>query len=569
VGNTYTITPQVNGSSAAYYNIQLVPGTLTITAAPLSVTCTSYSRAYGTNNPSPLGNTTNGLLGTDTVAVTCSTSATSASPVAGSPYTIIPNVSGGELSNYTLTSNDGTLTVTPSTTPLVVTVNNATRAYGVGNPQFSSLVANALNNDTFTITYSTPATTASPVGNYAINAVVSGAATANYSTISVVPGTLTITPSTTPLVITVNNVSRAYGVANPTFTSTVTGALNGDSFTETYTTAATTVSPVGGYPISATAAGANIGDYATVTIVPGTLTITPDPTTTTVTTSLSPANQGTNITFTATVTSALGAVPAATVNFYNGTTLLGTGALNASGQATFSTSSLTAGSYTITATYQTSADYTSSSGTVPQVITPGTFTIAAAPLNQFIRGAGVTVYEVTVNSLQGFEGPVTLTCAGLPADSNCTFASQTVMLSIGGTATTTMTVSTTAADARLQAPKLGAPTPGASGGFSPIAFAAAFPFGLGAFFVGLARRKRDQQQGKARANRAPRIRLLVAILCTAGIIGVVGCACHTSVYQMYTIPVTGTTSVIGVSAQTTGTAPNSDSPTLTVAETQQ
>jgi len=649
----YSVTNTVSGGSSLsnYAIVQYVPGTLTITAAttPLIVTCNSYSRSYDTANPI-LGYTTSGLLGTDSVTVTCSTVATIASPVSGSPYAITPTVSGAAAANYTVQSVPGTLTITASTTPLVVTVNNATRAYGVGNPAFGSVITGALNGDTFTINYSTTATIASPVGNYPINAVVSGAAAANYSTITVNPGTLAITASTTPLVVTVNNatraygvgnpafgsvitgalngdtftinysttatiaspvgnypinavvsgaaaanyssitvnpgtltitqaltpltitvnsVSRSYGVANPAFTSTVTGALNGDTFTETYTNAATAASPVGGYPISATVAGTNIADYATVNIVPGTLTITPDPTTTTVVTSGSPAIQGANITFTATVTSALGAVPTATVNFYNGATLLGTGTLNASGQASFSTSALTAGSYTITATYQASVDYTSSSGTVPQVITPGTFTIVATPLSQFIRGAGVTVYEVTVNSVQGFEGPVTLTCAGLPADSNCTFATQTVSLSIGGTATTTMTVSTTEADARLQIPTVGAPTHSRPGGFSPIAFAAAFPFGLGAFFAGLVRRKRGRQQGKKKFNRAPRIRLLVAVLCTAGIIGVVGCACHTSIYQMYTIPVTGTTSVSGVSAQTTGTAPNSASPTLTVAESQQ
>jgi hypothetical protein len=240
------------------------------------------------------------------------------------------------------------------------------------------------------------------------------------------------------------------------------------------------------------------------------------------------------------------------------------------GVATFSTSALTAGTYTITATYQASNNFATSTGTVQQVVSPGTFTLTATPASQFIRGAGTTVYAITVNSVQGFAGPVTLTCTGssptpLPADASCTFANPTVTLANGGSATTTMTVYNTDADARLQVPTLGSPTHRTSGGFSPIAFAAVFPFG--AFFAVLLRRKRGNRKGEARARRAPRIGLLLVLLCTAGIIGIAGCACRSSVNQTYTIPVTGT-DITGTITQTTGTASNSPTPTLTVAQQQ-
>ena len=45
------------------------------------------------------------------------------------------------------------------------------------------------------------------------------------------------------------NASRAYGVANPSFTGTYTGATNGDSFTVSGSSVATTSSPVGTYAI--------------------------------------------------------------------------------------------------------------------------------------------------------------------------------------------------------------------------------------------------------------------------------------------------------------------------------
>jgi TonB family protein len=84
---------------------------------------------------------------------------------------------------------------------------------------------------------------------------------------------LTGGPGAQTLTITLNNASRPYGQPNPTFTSSVTGALNGDTFTITYSTPATITSPVGTYPIHTTISGANISNY-NVTVKPGTLTIT-------------------------------------------------------------------------------------------------------------------------------------------------------------------------------------------------------------------------------------------------------------------------------------------------------
>ena len=548
VGN-YAINATVSGANIANYNVTVVPGTLAITPAgtPLVVTVNSFSRPYGTPNPTFTGTVT-GLVNGDTVTVTYSTVATIASPVGTYPITAV--VSGAAAANYTITVVPGTLTITPTTTPLVIAVNNATRPYGTPNPTFTGTITGALNGDTFTIAYSTTATILSPIGTYPITAIVSGAAAANYATITVIPGTLTITPATTPLVITVNNAARAYAAPNPTFTSTITGAAPGDTFTVTYATTATLLSDVGSYPITATVTGANIANYATVTVVPGSLAITPLATVTTVTTSASPVTQGASVTFTATVTYGAGvSVTAATVNFYNGATLLCASTLNSSGVATCTTSTLPVGTLTITATYQATLDFASSSGTVVQVVNPGSFTLSAAPPTQFISGPGSTVYLVTVSSVQSFAGPVTLACSGLPADATCTFATPTVTLTgtgNGASVTTTMTVTTTLADARLTLPALPAPPGRTPNGLAPIAFAAVFPFGLVAFF-GLSRRRRNSP----RSGRSPNLRLLLALCCTAAIIGLAGCACLSSINQVYTIPITGTTTVSGVAAQST------------------
>jgi hypothetical protein len=60
----------------------------------------------------------------------------------------------------------------------------------------------------------------------------------------------------------------------------VTGQQNDDTFTESFTTTATTTSGVGSYPILPSVTGANLNNY-TIIIVDGTLTVTGSPTTTT------------------------------------------------------------------------------------------------------------------------------------------------------------------------------------------------------------------------------------------------------------------------------------------------
>jgi sugar lactone lactonase YvrE len=642
---TYTITANVTGANIANYNVLINFGTLIITQSttPLVIAVNNATRPYDTSNP-PFSSTITGEAPGDTFNITYSTSATITSPVGN--YAINGSVSGANLSNYSsIQVVSGTLSITPATTALVVSCNSASRQYGTANPTFGYAISGLLNGDNVTVLCSTTATIASPVGGYAITPSISGPAAANYS-LTAVQGTLTITPAPA-VTITVNSVSRPYGTPNPTFTDTVSGALNGDSFTLSYSTAAVLTSPIGLYPINASiTGGSSLSNYSTVTVLPGTLAITQASTVTTVTTSASPVTPGTNITFTATVTYGAGLpVTAATVNFYNGTTLLCAATLNSSGVATCTTSTLPVGSYTITATYQATLGYASSSGTVLQIVAPaptvttvttsaspvtqgasvtftatvtygagapvtaatvnfyngttplcaatlnasgvatcttstlpvgtltitatyqatldfasssgtvtqvvntGSFTLSAAPPNQFISGPGSSVYAVTVSSVQSFAGPVALACSGLPADATCTFATPTVTLTgtgDGANVTTTMTVTTTLADARLTLPALPTPADRTPNGLAPIAFAAVFPFGLGAF-LGFSRRRR----GRARAGRSPNLRLLLALLCTAAIVSLAGCACLSSINQVYTIPITGTTTVSGVAAQST------------------
>jgi hypothetical protein len=273
VGN-YVIACNTGNLTAANYTFTAINGTLTITQAPLNITANDASRDFGAADPVFTGVIT-GLLNSDVITATYSTTATSASGVG--TYPIIPAAVGtpAVLANYSITLVNGTLTINPvvvSNAPLTVTVNSVARFYGDPNPALSATITGALNGDVFTATPSTAATTASSVGAFPITATVSGP-TANY-VVTVIPGTLTINPA--PLVVTVANATRLYGGADPAFTGTIGATKNGDVITATYATAATVTSDVGTFAITPTLAGAALGNYA-VTVKGGVYTITPAP----------------------------------------------------------------------------------------------------------------------------------------------------------------------------------------------------------------------------------------------------------------------------------------------------
>jgi predicted secreted protein len=99
------------------------------------------------------------------------------------------------------------------------------------------------------------------------------------------------------------------------------------------------------------------------------------------------------VTFTATVAaiSPGSGTPTGTVTFKNGTVVLGSGTLS-SGKATFSTSALTVGSHSITATYNGSANFnTSTSAVLTQTVNKAaTSTTMTSSLNPSKLGQTVT-----------------------------------------------------------------------------------------------------------------------------------------------------------------------------------
>ena len=83
--------------------------------------------------------------------------------------------------------------------------------------------------------------------------------------------------------------------------------------------------------------------------------------------SANPSVHGVSVTFTATVAETIAAtLPTGSVSFYADGTLLGTGVINTAGKATFATSTLTAATHAITASYPGDANYLTATSTALQ-----------------------------------------------------------------------------------------------------------------------------------------------------------------------------------------------------------
>ncbi len=293
-----------------------------------------------------------------------------------------------------------------------------------------------LGSGTLASGVATLTTSAIPVGADSLTASFPGDSNFSKSTSAAIAQT--VRPAT--LTVTGPNVSRAFGAPNPSLSGTVSGAVNGDSFTVTGTTTATQTSSPGAYAIVPAASGTNLADYSLVT-VNGTLTVTQATPAITVTSSESSAAVSAPVTFTATLTSSVG-TPTGSVSFYDGTTLLGQGTLNA-GVATYSTSALAAGTHTITAVYSGDANFVTLTSTALTESIQA-FTLESANSSATVSAGGLVTIALTVtNDETGANANTSFACSGLPAEASCSFSPATVT----GSGSTKLTIATTGTQA--------------------------------------------------------------------------------------------------------------------------
>jgi hypothetical protein len=172
------------------YAVTINNGVLVVNPAPLTVNVDSTSRVYGDPNPAFTGTIT-GIKNSDPTTATYSSATDPTTAVGNYPITATLSDAGtGTLGNYSVTINNGTLSITPA--PLTIQANDATGTAGQPFPTFTGTITGIKNNDNITASYSTTADQTSPAGQYPIipsadpNPLLS-----NYS-ITLINGTLTL-----------------------------------------------------------------------------------------------------------------------------------------------------------------------------------------------------------------------------------------------------------------------------------------------------------------------------------------------------------------------------------------
>jgi hypothetical protein len=166
------------------------------------------------------------------------------------------------------------------------------------------------------------------------------------------------------LTVTASNQSRTYGATNPVLTGTLVGVRAGDGITATYTTTATSGSPVGTYAITPSLNDPNgkLPDYFAITNN-GTLTISRADSLLALTASTNAAPVGSNVTFWASLSAAPpgSGTPGGSVQFLVDNSAFGAAAPVTAGLATLTTSSLTRGYHAVEARYSGDGSFNASS----------------------------------------------------------------------------------------------------------------------------------------------------------------------------------------------------------------
>jgi hypothetical protein len=175
-------------------------------------------------------------------------------------------------------------------------------------------------------------------------------------------------------------------------------------------------------------------------------------TTTLVSSSANPSPNNSAVVFAAHVSGVPAGMPTGTVAFSasqeSGQVATATLPLDASGDATWAVT-LQSGQYGISALYGGDTDYLSSVSTTLSQIVEGSpdFTISLPSTMTLVQGASGTA-PVSVTPLNGFAGTIQLQCTGVPNESSCNFAQDSITIpasaanSASSTTATTLTVTT-------------------------------------------------------------------------------------------------------------------------------
>lgn len=209
-----------SGAVSDKYEISYIPGTLTITKAPLSISAGNYTKKQGDAMPvfkasyAGFKNGENESVLTKQPVFSCEANEASA------PAEYAVTISGAEAENYEISYEQGHLTVVEADA-VVVRAKSYNRQYGDENPVFEFETEGAALDGTPEIVCSAVAN--SPVGSYTIE--VKQGSIKNYN-VHFESGSLVITKA--PLSISAGNYTKKQGDAMPVFKASYVGFKNGE-----------------------------------------------------------------------------------------------------------------------------------------------------------------------------------------------------------------------------------------------------------------------------------------------------------------------------------------------------
>ncbi|MEI8090525.1 MAG: MBG domain-containing protein [Opitutaceae bacterium] len=272
---TQTLTATFTPTDASNYNPATATVFLTVNKATPTITwATPSAITYGTALSATQLNATSG-----SVAGAFTYSPVNGTTLSSGTQTLSVAFVPTDPTNYNSIAAT-TVSIVVNKAVLTVTADEKTRVYGVANSTLTATIIGLKNSETIAVLTGAPAlatsaSAASGVGSYAITTAIGTLAANNYS-FAFVDGTLAVTKA--PLTVTADNKTRVYGVADPAFTATLSGFVNGDTATAVtgaavLLTSATSTSPAGTYPITPALGTLAASNYAFNTFTAGTLSV--------------------------------------------------------------------------------------------------------------------------------------------------------------------------------------------------------------------------------------------------------------------------------------------------------
>ncbi|MCY1636693.1 MBG domain-containing protein [Marinifilum sp. D737] len=216
----------VSGGEDENYNFSYVNGTLDINKAVLTVSAEDQTKTYGESNPAFTIRYAGFVNGEDISALTTEPAAASTADQNTNAGVSDITVSGGIADNYSFNYVKGSLII--NKVELSVTADDKSKTYGEANPLFTLSYAGFVSGEDAKDLATVP--TASSLANETTGAgsvpiTLTGGVADNY-TFNYTDAILTINKAY--LTVTAEDKIKIYGEANPTFTNSYVGFVNGD-----------------------------------------------------------------------------------------------------------------------------------------------------------------------------------------------------------------------------------------------------------------------------------------------------------------------------------------------------